>query len=362
MHLSDAIKELLRQNRPFVCYRLPGDEQPLCVTGTVHRTDSLTAVAGKEGFVVVPFLESSQYDILFFELHNTLRGWEVSLPFPGVSGVSKEKGRSISPPVVMDYETYSARASHLLEKMRLGSVQKVVLSRAIRHSLENDFNAGKVFQHLCMSYHQAFVYIFNDGDGQCWMGASPEILLQCREGKGRTVSLAGTQAAAGGDKPVSWESKETEEQELVSQYLRDTLKAVGIKHIAEGPLETLSAGPIVHLFKRFDFDLPEAVAPLQLAQMLHPTPAVCGLPAQNALKLILESEPHQRAYYCGFLGPVSNKGQADLFVNLRCMQLFPADAYLYVGGGLLAESNIESEWDETVKKAETLLSFLQKKC
>jgi len=92
---------------------------------------------------------------------------------------------------------------------------------------------------------------------------------------------------------------------------------------------------------------------------LHPTPAVCGLPAMDAKRELLLTEPHERRLYSGFLGPVKNNGSAQLFVNLRCMQIIGKKAYLYAGGGLTIDSELEKEWEETKNKAETMLAVIQ---
>jgi isochorismate synthase len=76
--------------------------------------------------------------------------------------------------------------------------------------------------------------------------------------------------------------------------------------------------------------------------------------------LIRIVEKHDRGFYTGFLGPWNLSGESKLYVNLRCAQLHKNKMSLYVGGGLTAESNPEDEWEETVRKSQTLLSVLEK--
>jgi len=91
---------------------------------------------------------------------------------------------------------------------------------------------------------------------------------------------------------------------------------------------------------------------------LHPTPAVCGLPKDKSLELILQTEKHNREYYAGYCGPINYQNKTDLFVNLRCMKILEDQLALFVGGGLTKDSVPTKEWDETVLKAKTLLSRL----
>ena len=91
-----------------------------------------------------------------------------------------------------------------------------------------------------------------------------------------------------------------------------------------------------------------------MLQLLHPTPAVCGLPKEEAYHFIIEHEGYDRSYYSGFIGWLDTKGKTDLYVNLRCMNILPQTFTLYAGGGLLAASQLEDEWQETEDKLDTM--------
>jgi isochorismate synthase len=115
---------------------------------------------------------------------------------------------------------------------------------------------------------------------------------------------------------------------------------------------------------------------------LHPTPAVCGLPKESSKSFILENENYDREFYTGFLGELnftsekkrnSNsrnvengayraiKKSTELFVNLRCIQIVDALAFIYVGGGVTKDSDSEKEWEETINKSHTMLRVLNAK-
>jgi isochorismate synthase len=78
---------------------------------------------------------------------------------------------------------------------------------------------------------------------------------------------------------------------------------------------------------------------------------IVSLEKDIALKMIEETETHDRKYYTGFLGPLNIAGQNQLFVNLRCMKKVDESFKLFVGGGITAESYTEDEWRETEMKA-----------
>lgn len=362
MELSAIINDLLDKNQAFVSYRLPEVLEPVTRIGGHFVELSDTPISSStEGFFVAPFEISAENPILFYKAGKTLLGRKPEYFAENVPVNPKVYTQPDFALKSIDYQAYLRQADHMVKKLRSGILQKVVLSRIINASLPEKFDTGLFFESLCQDYPGAFVYLLNDGHGQCWAGASPEALLEVEKGMGKTMSLAGTlPAKKGGHGNFEWQNKEKEEQNMVTQFIREKLITSGMPDFVEAPLETRQAGPVVHLLKGFSFELPDEISALELAKVLHPTPAVCGLPVEKAMKEIRSVETHQRAFYSGFLGPVSNKHEARLFVNLRCMQIIGKNAFIFVGGGLLAESDIEREWQETAIKAETLLSVIRK--
>jgi isochorismate synthase len=362
MYLTGLINGLLARNQAFVSYRLPGAIEPVTLLGGTFKTSSnWHSLQNKTGFFVAPFVLTEQSPYLFYDNGRELKGWQFNLSLEELEHKSLSGKRKKFPAEEVDFKQYKRQADRLVKLLRTGNLTKVVLSRVLVESLPEGFSAGSFFFELCKNYPMAFVYLFNDGFGGFWAGATPETLLDLKNQKASTMSLAGTlPAKKGGSAEKEWQEKELEEQKLVTQFVRDKLINNGIQEFIEAPLEVMEAGPVVHLLKRFDFDLPENISALELAISLHPTPAVCGLPPQLALNQILKTETHQRAYYAGFIGPVFNQHHARFFVNLRCMQVIEKNALIFAGGGLLAESDVEREWQETALKAETLLSVIRK--
>jgi isochorismate synthase len=93
-------------------------------------------------------------------------------------------------------------------------------------------------------------------------------------------------------------------------------------------------------------------------QLLHPTPAVCGLPKDKSKAFILDNENYDRTFYTGFLGELNVEDQTDLFVNLRCMEISGSQAHLYMGCGITKESIPEKEWEESCNKSATMKRVL----
>jgi isochorismate synthase len=118
----------------------------------------------------------------------------------------------------------------------------------------------------------------------------------------------------------------------------------------------------------------------KLLKVLHPTPAVGGMPKNEAYLFIKANENYNREFYTGYLGELNFKEEiarvsnnrnienkayraihtkTDLFVNLRSMQLKDQKATIYIGGGITIDSIPEQEWEETVNKSATMLKVIQ---
>ncbi|MCU0447532.1 MAG: chorismate-binding protein [Microscillaceae bacterium] len=243
--------------------------------------------------------------------------------------------------------------------------QKVVLSRVKAVDYPTNFDIWLTFKHLCALYPRAFRYIFHLPQIGTWMGASPETLIQVDEaGIFQTVALAGTQAYQTG-KPLSeavWTQKEIEEQALVSRYIINCFKKIRLREFEEEGPKTVVAGNLLHLKTTFTVDT-QAVNFPQLGtvmlDLLHPTSAVCGMPKEAALDFIQRYEGYNRNFYSGFLGPVNVAQASHLFVNLRCLQLFRNQIWLYAGAGITEDSLPDKEWRETEIKCQTMLKVLE---
>ena len=153
--------------------------------------------------------------------------------------------------------------------------------------------------------------------------------------------------------PITWTTKNIQEQRVVATYIAECLEQYASDFSEEGP-STVRAANLVHLRSDFSFTLPDNAHIGDLLQSLHPTPAVCGLPKEAARQFILHNESAPRRYYSGFTGPLGLGGDTHLYVTLRCMELCEGECVLYAGGGLLPDSQLEQEWDETVAKMGTM--------
>ena len=335
---------------PFVIYRVPGHgllkgifQQPPEVYTTENFSD--------EGFVFAPFSKDDAAVIIPDSKSELLTAEWIQ---PEDTGVSVSEGIKIDS---SNKATYVKKVAKAIEAIRKNEFAKLVLSRYSDYNLKVDKLFS--FQNLLASHSNALVYwFFHPGIGE-WMGATPELLLSLSDGIMETVSLAGTRTA-GNRNRTDWTSKEINEQQFVTDFILEKIQPITTE-INVSEKETVRAGDLYHLQTRIKANLTNHPDSLKaIISALHPTPAVCGLPQQEALNYIRHNEAYDRKFYTGFLGELNmdNSGSGQLYVNLRCMELFHNGIRIYVGGGITAESDPGEEWLETVNKSKTMLNAI----
>jgi len=349
--ILDKARNQFEQNLPFVVYCKPNSDT---VIGMFQQNDTLYQVAdyNEKGFVFASF-DGNQTLLIpenQSEISRVIRN-ENKVPVHDKEfGIPNDSDKN-------NFEKIVAKGIQAIEN---DEFKKVVLSRKETVDL-NDFDFGITFSNLVQLYPSAFVYCFFHPKLGMWLGATPEQLLKADNNSFETVALAGTQKDTG-SKEILWEKKEQEEQQYVTDYIVETLHNVASEVLVSKPYSA-KAGSIWHIKTDISGVLNSGSSLQQVIQLLHPTPAVCGLPKAKAKAFIIANENYKRTFYTGFLGEL-NSGSAtdsissDLFVNLRCMQICDNQAYLYMGCGITKSSIPEKEWEESVNKSLTVKKIL----
>lgn len=232
--------------------------------------------------------------------------------------------------------------------------KKVVFSRAQIFELAQD--PHDLFLKLCDAYPSATVYLFSHPKCGTWLGASPETLISFSLDALLTASLAGTLPY---NSELDFGEKEKQEQGIVTDYIINTLNKIpAISKLSKGTRTSLRAGNLKHLYTPIKAKVEDPLALDAVLNKLHPTPAVAGNPKDEALSMISELEGYDRSYYTGYFG-LKKGDEGDFWVNLRCAQIISADKIcLYAGGGIIAASDAEAEWEETESKMQTILNVM----
>ena len=355
----------IAKNLPFVSFRLP---QQTHSTTYIQSTpgnvewSSIRDISNETGFLLAPFDTRNGHSYILIKPDLVFEEGEIDRELI-------RKVESLEPrpepqwngeaPVVTGRIAYMEQVDAIKSCIANGAFQKAVLSR-IRVVEGNHMDViPRLYQTICRKHPNAFSYLFKS-DEHFWLGASPEPLLRLRGEKISTVSLAGTRPYAEKHMNINkWTAKEVLEQEYVTRYIHDVLRAFGIKDYRVSSSYVKKAGNLLHLRTDFSLDFNRLNGRLwEFVEAMHPTPAVAGQPKEDAISFIKNLEPHDRDYYTGFLGPLGIQGATDLFVNLRCMKITPEYISLYVGGGITLESDPAEEWNETRLKAVSLLKIM----
>jgi len=365
--LSQLQSVCRKQNIPFVSYRLPLESEIISLIQLQSLPERITTLQGidkKNGFVVAPFFETEKQGVYLLKPDNVFISNDIEDDFLVELSLNNQF-LNIAVPDESDITTtlsedFIKQVNLAKVAMNDGEFNKVVLSRVHLNELKDGFDASAFYLKLCALYPHAFVYMLQLPEVGVWIGASPEQFLVIGDEKVKTVSLAGTQLATDSDiESFTWSEKEIEEQGIVTDFVEKSLKSLGIANYTKKGPGNYRAANLIHLKTSFEFEQSELENRLgDFINTMHPTPSVGGLPKQAARNFILDNEKYNRAYYTGFLGPINIAGKSNLFVNLRCLQLFKNHFALYSGAGITTSSIAEKEWEETNNKMKTLLNVM----
>ncbi|MBC8595148.1 isochorismate synthase [Oscillospiraceae bacterium N12] len=350
--LLAEINGFIRRGISFAIFHLPGSpvvNLAIQSEGSVRLFYDIEELNGKEGFVIAPFKINRQCPLVLIK-----PDIEVEVEFDRDKHLDMHSSELQTSPTA----NYSANFDVFINALQEKRFDKLVLSRSQDFDIESGFSPADVFFRASLTYVHSYVYLCYTPYTGVWLGSTPEVILSGEGDDWNTVALAGTQSLQNGQLPQEWDDKNRKEQEYVASYVRNQLETFGIRPIESGPYPAY-AGALSHLKTDFKFSLPDNKRLGTLLDLLHPTPAVCGLPKEAAYRFILENERHDRCYYSGFVGMIAPDKKTDLYVNLRCMNIDTGKLTLYAGGGLLATSDLEDEWQETEKKMLTMLRMVK---
>lgn len=246
-----------------------------------------------------------------------------------------------------------------------GTVDKVVLARTAvlpRARGRGDLRISAALRQL-NARHDNFLFACKRG-GIVFISASPERLLRVSGRRLETESLAGTRprgATPDADDRCAAELLQSEkdllEQRIVTEHLETRLQDVGCSGIELSPPLVRKHAAAQHLCTEIRAQLPPKLSADLLLSALHPTPAVCGQPADAARELIRTLEDVPRGYYGGAAGCVTAH-EAELAVGIRSALLDHNRALLFAGAGIVAGSDADAEWQETEIKLQPMRNAL----
>lgn len=260
----------------------------------------------------------------------------------------------------LDPSRFGSRAMRLIEAIRSGHAQKIVTAEQVGLRTTAPLGDTETLLALDDSAVESTRFLFRL-DGYSMLGATPERLISKRGRQLRTEALAGTISAstARAEQTLLGSQKDRGEHAWVRQAISEALSSLGCEVDHQQPTRVRRLHNLLHLRAPFSAELPGPLHVLDVAQRLHPTPAVGGAPRDRAKQYIVESEGFDRGWYTGAVGWFDALGDGDFDVALRCGVLHDRQAWLYAGAGLVLDSVADREREEISLKLSTLLSALR---
>lgn len=349
--IKERLSTSYKNKNPFVVYNKPKSGE---VFGLFQKNNQLHEISNEfynSGFVFAPFSSTEKTVLIPMSESDFIK-----------DSFEKVEINAVDFEITEDELTKKIHENLVksgVEAIQKNQFQKVVLSRKETVAIA-DFDIYNTYYKLLQLYPNAFVYMWFHPDIGLWFGATPETLVRLKNQEFTTMSLAGTQTFS---EYPEWTEKEKVEQQFVTDYIVNKLSSFSVD-LKLSEAKTVKAGSLVHLQTTIKGRLDTSVdnSLFSLVELLHPTPAVCGLPKEVAKEFILKNENYNRSYYTGYLGELNMNGDnlndSHLFVNLRCMEVKNSLANIYVGGGITDKSIPSKEWEETKEKSKIMRKVL----
>ncbi len=262
-------------------------------------------------------------------------------------------------------ETYGEVVKKAKEHIFAGDIFQVVPSQQFQRP--SDVNPLTLYRVLRALNPSPYMYLLDSGESQI-VGASPEMLMRVHDGLVSTRPIAGTRARG---------ATESEDQALEAELLKDEKEIA--EHVMLVDLGRNDVGRVaipgtvrverlahierfshlMHLVSQVTGDLRVGLDAFDAFDALFPAGTLTGAPKVRAMELIDEFEPVFRGPYGGAVGYFSLSGNADFAITIRTVSLHGGVATVQAGGGVVADSQPELEYEECINKASAPLLALE---
>jgi salicylate biosynthesis isochorismate synthase len=286
-----------------------------------------------------------------------LRESELPLLDPHPSGETTI--RSVAPP-----GRYEEAVAEAVERIRGGELEKIVLAREVTVEAPAAHEPAALFGALRELFPSCFCFCAGSPEG-AFIGASPELLVRRRGATAATVALAGSTRRSADPavddhlgEQLLQSAKDRTEQRIVARRIERALRRRAVWVHAESEPVLIKVANIQHLATPIGAQLADPASAIELAGILHPTPAVGAEPSDRGLAAIGALERLDRGWYAGPVGWMDAAEDGEFCVALRSALLRDRTAHLYAGAGIVADSDPAAELAETEIKLGALLPLL----
>ncbi|HEX2034642.1 MAG TPA: anthranilate synthase component I [Chloroflexota bacterium] len=294
------------------------------------------------------------------ELHSPAGG-AGSFPLPhGERGSGREGGTKST----LSEEEYGAAVERAVEYIRAGDIIQVVPSQRLsRPVTAHPFSVYRALRAINPSPYMYLLHL----DDTYIVGASPEMLVQVEDGTVRTRPIAGTRPRGQNDAEdaqlaadlLADEKERAEHIMLVDLGRNDVGRVCRPGTVKVSTLMDVEKySHVMHIVSQVEGQLSADKDAYDALRACFPAGTVAGAPKIRAMEIIAELEPCRRGTYAGAVGYFSFDGNLDTAITIRTMVIKDGVAHVQAGGGVVADSQPDYEYQETLNKAAALLRAL----
>lgn len=261
-------------------------------------------------------------------------------------------------------EQYEANVRRAQEYIAAGDIFQVVPSQ--RFSRPTSADSFTIYRALRTINPSPYMFYLRTGEGDL-VGASPEMLVRVQQGEVVTHPIAGTRRR--GHDPAEdaalaaellADEKERAEHLMLVDLGRNDIGRVSLPGSVRVPefMAVEKYSHVMHLVSHVTGQLRPDMSALDALRACFPAGTVSGAPKIRAMEIIAELEGTQRGIYAGCAGHVGFNGDLDTCISLRTMLVKDGVAYVQAGGGVVADSAPDAEYQESCNKAAALLKAI----
>ena len=261
----------------------------------------------------------------------------------------------------IDVEGWKRSLESAIKILNTPQLDKVVLARKLLAEFDRPLYSENVIRSLQEQQKESYIFSLEILD-HCFIGATPERLILKEGDHILSTCLAGSTARDGDaekDNQLGQEllndPKNLHEHQLVVDMIASSLNKHAIDLKVPKKPELMKMKDIQHLYTPVTGIANPGSSILDFVELLHPTPALGGVPRDKAMEHIRTLEHMDRGFYAGPIGWFDYNGNGEFAVAIRSGLLFQNQALLYAGCGVVKDSNVESEYEETKIKFRPML-------
>ncbi len=262
-----------------------------------------------------------------------------------------------------DFESWKTQIESVVEEIKHENIDKVVIARRLENEIISDINWQKTISELNLKYPSCTNFLYKSGKS-IFFGSTPEILIKYSGNIFSTEALAGSIKRGDTlehDKSLEDEllrsDKNKTEHEAVIDYIKKSVFNYVEKVEIDNTPVVKKLPNIQHLQTSVTGTLKSKDEIFRIISSLFPTPAVCGIPKEQSLKMIEKTESFDRGLFSGIIGWFNADSYGEFFVTIRSALVKDNKLYAYAGCGIVEGSDPKEEYEETELKLKPILSL-----